>query len=89
MATAQIDKEIGLIVLGLIDEMIAEQRQRVLDLARHIRPGLTDQDLSILRSLPDVAGDPAWQFADGQLAGLIAAKFTLRARLLDDLQRRS
>jgi hypothetical protein len=83
MATAEVDREAALGALRLIEEMIKEQRRKVIRLAQRLHPGLTDVDLRTLRDLPDVSADASWQFEDGQLAGMVAAKLMLKARLLE------
>jgi hypothetical protein len=66
----------------LLEEMITHQRHKVLALAQRIRPGLTDEDIRNVHDFPDVFNDPFFQFEDGQLAGLVAAKIALKARLM-------
>jgi hypothetical protein len=82
MGTARIDKTTALTVLDLLDEMI--QRQRVLEVAQRKRPELTERELPMMRDLPEICGDPAWRFEDGQLAGLLAARMLLMARLVGE-----
>jgi hypothetical protein len=84
MGTAQIDKATALSVLDLIDEMIERQRHRLLALAQRKRPELTEAELPMLRDLPDICSDPAWRYEDGQLAGLLAARMLLMARLVGE-----
>jgi hypothetical protein len=84
MATAEVDREAAHAALRLIEEMIKEQRRRVIRLAQLLHPGLTDVDLRTLRDLPEVSADSSWQFEDGQLAGMVAAKLMLKARLVDE-----
>jgi len=84
MASAEVDREAAHAALRLIEEMIKEQRRRVIRLAQLLHPGLTDVDLRTLRDLPEVSADSSWQFEDGQLAGMVAAKLMLKARLVDE-----
>ena len=79
MAHADLDLATAAKAMAVLEELVAYQRRRVLDLARRIHPGLTEEDV---RSHPDVVGDPAFQFEDGQLAGYVAAQIALQARLL-------
>lgn len=85
MASTEVDRQAAKAALDLIEAMIKEQRRKVIALAQRIHPGLTDADLRILRELPDVSNDATWRFEDGQLAGLVSAKLTLKAKLLEQL----
>lgn len=82
MATTTLDPATARLALDVLDELIKYQQQRVLALAQRIRPGLTDEDLRNVHDFPDVYGDPLFQFEDGQLAGHVAAKIALKARLM-------
>ena len=82
MATTDLDVETAVTALETLEELIDRQRERVHALARRLRPGLTDADLRNLHAFPDVHQDPTFEFEDGQLAGLRAARFALQARLL-------
>jgi hypothetical protein len=64
----------------VLDELIAHQQKRVLELGNRIKPGLTDEDLRNPHDHPELFGDPDWQFEDGQLAGLVSARVALKAR---------
>ncbi len=65
-----------------MDELVAYQQRKVLELAQRIHPGLTEEDVRNIHDYPDVYGDPIFQFEDGQLAGFVAARIALKARLL-------
>jgi hypothetical protein len=82
MATTTLDPATAQQALDVLDELIRYQTERVLGLARRIRPGLTEEDLRNVHDFPDVYGDPLFQFEDGQLAGHVAAKIALKARLV-------
>jgi hypothetical protein len=66
---------------ALLEEMIASQRDRTLALARRIDPSLTADDLFQPHDHPGIATHPAYQFEDGMLAGLLAARAALRAKM--------
>lgn len=83
MATTEIDGATAEQTLAILDELIARQRKLVVECARRLRPGLTDDDLARIDEFPEVLRDPTFQAEDGRLAGLVAAKLTLRARLGD------
>jgi hypothetical protein len=82
MASITPDPETARQALAVLDELIKYQTQRVLTLAQRIRPGLTEEDLRNAHDFPDVYGDPQFQFEDGQLAGQVAARIALKARLV-------
>ena len=63
----------------LLDEMIAVQRQRVIDLGRRIEPGLPPDDLLQPHDHPALAASPDFNFEDGILAGYLAVRTALRA----------
>lgn len=65
-------------VLALVAAMEDNQRQKVLDLARRLRPGLTAEDIRNPHDFPDL-DDPDWHFEDGQLTGIQSVQFALRA----------
>jgi hypothetical protein len=64
----------------LLETMIERQRQKVLDLARRIVPGLTPEDLLQPHNHPAIAAHPDFNFEDGILAGYLAALTALRAQ---------
>jgi hypothetical protein len=82
MATGDLDPATVLRALEVIEELVAYQQRKVLELAQRIHPGLTDEDVRNIHDYPDVYGDPIFQFEDGQLAGFLAARIALRVRLL-------
>jgi ADP-ribose pyrophosphatase len=55
------------------------QRQKVLDLARRLRPGVTPEDMRNPHDFPEL-GDPDWQYEDGVLAGIQTVLAAVRAR---------
>lgn len=66
---------------ALFEEMIAQQRAKVLALARSIDPRLTPDDVLSPQDFPDLVADPRFNYEDGLLAGLISAQIAVRARL--------
>ena len=64
---------------GLLDEMIAAQRDRVIELARRIEPGLGPDDLLQPHDHPALARSPEFNFEDGVLAGYLAVRAARRA----------
>jgi 8-oxo-dGTP pyrophosphatase MutT (NUDIX family) len=65
-------------VLALLDGMETHAHAKVVELARRLRPGLTAEDLRNPHDFPDL-DDPDWHFEDGQLAGIQAVRFAIRA----------
>jgi ADP-ribose pyrophosphatase len=68
---------------GAVERMVVSiedlQRQKVLDLARRLRPGVTLEDMRNPHDFPEL-GDPDWQYEDGVLAGIQAVLAAVRAR---------
>lgn len=65
----------------LLDEMVAQQRARVLAHARRLNPRLTDDDVQQPHDFPELAGSPEWNYEDGLLAGYLSAQAAVRAAL--------
>ena len=71
---------------GLMLEMIAQQEDKVLEMARQIHPGLTSEDIRNPHDFPDLIQHSVWNFEDGILAGLKSAHMALRAKLLETME---
>lgn len=65
----------------LFEEMIRLQEQKVLEIARSVEPQLTRDDLWNAFNHPKLDADPYFQYEDGHLAGLMAARIAAAARL--------
>ena len=72
------DQELFERILALIHAMEEHQHRKVVDLARRLKPNLTAEDIRNPHDFPDL-DDPDWHFEDGQLAGIQAVRFALRA----------
>ena len=70
----------------LWDELVAQQERKLLGLARELRPTCTWDDLLQPQDLPEIAADPVFNYEDGYLAGLKAARISFRARILTSLR---
>jgi hypothetical protein len=70
----------------LFDELVQQQEKKVLRIARELRPSATWDDLLQPQDLPEVANDPTFNYEDGLLAGLKAARIALRARVFGPLR---
>ena len=68
-------------IVRLLDEMIAQQRARVLAHARRLNAKLTDDDVQQPHDFPELAGSPEWNYEDGILAGYQAVQAAIRAAL--------
>jgi hypothetical protein len=65
----------------LFEELIAQQRKKVLALAHRLNPQLTEDDVQQPHDFPELAGSPEWNYEDGVLAGYCAAQMAVRAQL--------
>ena len=65
----------------LLDEMIVQQRKRVLEQARRLNPKLTEDDIAQPHDFPELATAPEWNYEDGVLAGYCAAQMAIRAQM--------
>lgn len=63
--------------LNLLEEMITQQRKKLLELGRRWVPHATDEDLRNAEDFAILKDKPIFHFEDGILAGLIAAKTAL------------
>lgn len=61
----------------LLQLMETAQADKVVALARRIKPGLTPEDVRNPHDFPDL-DDPDWHFEDGQLAGIQSVRFAIR-----------
>jgi hypothetical protein len=66
-------------VEALVGELELHQRDKVLALARRLRPGLTAEDIANPHDFPEL-GDTDWQYEDGVLAGIESVLAAVRAR---------
>ena len=73
-------------VEAFVLEIEALQAEKVIDLARRLRPGLTLEDVRNPHDFPEL-GDPDWQYQDGVLAGIQSVLAALRARCRETADR--
>jgi hypothetical protein len=66
-------------VEALVRELELHQRDKVLELARRLRPGLTLEDIANPHDFPEL-DDADWQYQDGMLAGVESVLAAVRAR---------
>ena len=62
-----------------LEDVETLQREKVLALARRLKPGLTLEDVQNPHDFPEL-DDPDWHYADGVLTGIQSARAALRAR---------
>jgi hypothetical protein len=62
----------------IVRELEAHQIEKVLELARRLRPGLTSEDVLNPHDFPELH-DPDWQFEDGMLTGIQSVAAALRS----------
>ena len=77
MELIQLQEEID----RLLTEMIELQEQKVLKIARSILPHLSRDDLWNVCNHPPLEKDSYFQYEDGHLAGLMAARIAMSAHL--------
>jgi len=61
--------------------MVVVQRNKLLDYARDIQPGLTFEDILQPQDYPDLDNDPEFRFEEGYLMGLESMLAACRAYL--------
>ena len=64
---------------ALLEQMIAQQRAKVLRLAREAVPNIGPDDVLNPHDFPQLKAHPTFEFEDGLLSGLVAAQVALRA----------
>ncbi len=64
-------------IFALLDQMETAQADKVVALARRLKPGLTAEDIRNPHDFPDL-DDTDWHFEDGQLAGIQSVRFAIR-----------
>lgn len=64
-------------LLQLMDQMIEQQRTKVLDIARKLVPGVTLEDIRNSFDFPELEQSSRFNFEDGILSGYISARTAL------------
>ena len=65
----------------LFEQMIQQQRAKVLKLAREALPFLSPEDVMNPDGHPELKAHPTFDYEDGILAGLIAAQIAFRTEI--------
>lgn len=68
-------------LMTLLEGMIAQQSSKVRDLARRVAPRATHEDLLNPHDIPELAGDPHFNYEDGYLNGLQSVLMGFRAQV--------
>lgn len=67
----------------LLEELILEQKAKVLACARRIIPYLTADDILQPNDFPELEEHPHFRYEEGVLEGLLTAQMALFARFKD------
>jgi hypothetical protein len=82
---SEVDERSALEVLAALDrmfeQMIAQQRHKVLRLAREAVPNIGPEDVLNPHDFPQLKAHPTFEFEDGLLSGLVAAHIAARAEI--------
>jgi hypothetical protein len=70
----------------LLEELIDQQRKKVLALGQTLVPALTSEDVMNPDGYPALADSGPFNFEDGLLAGYISCQMAVRARLMAPLR---
>ena len=65
----------------LFNQLISQQRSKVLRVARESVPGATLDDIMNPHDFPALAHNAVFNYEDGILAGYVAAQIAFRAKL--------
>jgi hypothetical protein len=71
---------------SLFEELLEQQQAKVLKTARDRLPHLTGDDVLNPNDFPELMADPVFNYEEGLAAGLMAAQFAIRARVLRQLE---
>jgi hypothetical protein len=66
-------------ILALLDVMVAQQQVKVLSLARTLVPDISAEDLRNPHDFPALRRSDVFNYEDGILAGLLAARMAIAA----------
>ncbi len=62
-----------------LDQMVTQQQQKLLRLARELAPGVTPEDIRNPQDFPQLVNDPLFNYEDGVLAGYLSVQMAWRA----------
>ena len=67
--------------LVLLDQMIEQQRKKVLEIARKFVPGVTLEDIRNSFDFPELEQSSRFNFEDGILSGYISARIAIATEM--------
>ncbi len=67
----------------LFDDMVVQQKERMLRLAKGVLPGITEDDLMQPNDYPELENHPIFRYEEGVLEGLLTARMAYLARKND------
>ena len=65
----------------LFEQMLTQQRAKVLRLAREVVPNISPEELRNPHDFPKLKEHPTFEFEDGLLSGLISAQMAIYAEI--------
>ncbi len=71
---------------SLLEELIAQQRRKVLEHGQALVPALTFEDVMNPDGYPELAESGPFNYDDGMLAGYISGQMAIRARIVAPLR---
>ena len=69
-----------------MDQLIAQQQEKVFQIARKIKSHLTPEDILNPQDFTDLMSHPTFNYEEGLLTGLIATQIGLRSHLFRSLE---
>lgn len=63
----------------LLDELVEDQKRKLLLLGRKIVPSLTPEDVMQPNDYPKLDNDPVFRYEEGMLAGMLSTQMAIRA----------
>ena len=64
----------------LFDELVEEQRKKILTFGRRLIPNLTPDDVLQPNDFPELERDPLFRYEEGVLEGLLTARMAYLAK---------
>ena len=68
-------------ITNIIQEMVDQQRDKVLKVARELVPDATPEDIRNPHDFPELSTDTLFNYEDGILAGYLSLQAALHSRL--------
>lgn len=70
-----------------MEQLIAQQQEKVLQIARAVKPNLTPDDILNPHDFPELMSHPTFNYEEGLATGMMAAQIGLRAHLFRNIER--